>query len=401
MRDVGCESPNRFELSLPAGAAATRKTGEPKTLIRSLGRLGLFAWLFQTFSAGGVVFFSTGDPSYNTTPPEGALVDSGWQQEGFWGDFLGTAIGPQYFITASHIGGEIGDPFFLNGTAYTTDAFFKDPASDLIIWRICGRFPASASAYTNSDEVGKSLVVFGRGRQRGEPVNVAGLSGNELKGWLWGVPDRVKRWGENRVESIVDGDTIYTLTPSPGVRVGELLTATFDAGGGTNESHLSQGDSGGGVFIEDGSTWKLAGINYAVDGSYNTSTNGPGFDAAIFDQTGLYIEEEDNWKLIPDLPPPKPGAFYATRISAHIDWINSVLALPTPVLANPVLQSAAMVTGPYIDEISAVVDSNCNTIAVPRKAGSQFYQLRALAQTRVTSIKADGLNLVLTYEVIE
>jgi hypothetical protein len=401
MRDVGCESPNRFEWLLPAGAAAISKTGEPKALIRSLGRLGLFAWLFQTFSAGGVVFFSTGDPLFNTTPPEGALVDSGWQHEGFWGDFLGTAIGPQYFITASHIGGEIGDPFFLNGTAYTTDAFFKDPTSDLIIWRICGRFPAFASAYTNSDEAGKSLVVFGRGRQRGEPVNVASLSGNELKGWLWGGPDRVKRWGENRVESIVDGDTIDTLMPSPGVRVGELLTATFDAGGGTNESHLSQGDSGGGVFIEDGSIWKLAGINYAVDGSYNTSTNGPGFDAALFDQNGLYIGEEGKWKLIPDLPPPKPGAFYVTRISAHIDWINSVLALPTPGLANPVLQSAVMVRGPYVDEISAVVDSNCNTITVPQKAGSQFYRLRALAQTRVTSINVDALNLVLTYEVIE
>jgi len=400
-RDVGCESPNRFEWSPPAGAAAIRKAGEPKTVIRLIGVLGLWACLFQTFSARGIVFFSTGDPAYNITPPEGGLIDSGWQHEGFWGNFLGTAIGSQCFITASHVGGEIGDQFILNGTAYTTAAFFKDPDSDLIIWRICGRFPSFASAYTNADEAGKSLVVFGRGTQRGEPVEVAGLSGNELKGWQWGLPDSVKRWGENRVESIVDGDAIDTLTLLPGVKVGELLRATFDAAGGSNEAHLSQGDSGGGVFIEDGSTWKLAGINYAVDGSYNTSTNGPGFEAAIFDETGLYSGEEGNWKPNPDSPVPKPGAFYATRISAHIGWINSILALPAPTSVIPVLQSAAMVAGPYVDDLTAVIDSVCGTITVPRKSASQFYRLQALAQSRVTSIKADGLNLVLAYEVIE
>jgi hypothetical protein len=180
-----------------------------------------------------------------------------------------------------------------------------------------------------------------------------------------------------------------------------MLRATFDATGGPNEAHLSTGDSGGGVFIEDGSTWKLAGINYAADAGYNTSTNGPGFKAVIFDQAGLYFGEEGNWKLIPDSPVPNPGAFYVTRISAHINWINSVLALPAPDPVNPVLQSSAMVTGPYVDEMSAVVGSVCNTITVPRKAGSQFYRLQAAAQLRVTSIKADGLNLVLTYEIVE
>jgi hypothetical protein len=137
-----------------------------------------------------------------------------------------------------------------------------------------------------------------------------------------------------------------------------------------------------------------------VDGSYNTSTNGPGFEAAIFDETGLYTGEEGNWKLIPDSPVPKPGALYVTRISAHIDWINRVLALPAPEPANPVLQSAAMVTGAYVDS-KCGGRFDCVSIAVPRRAGSQFYRLRAVAQPRVTSIKADGLNLVLTYEVIE
>src|SRR6185436_10644721 len=58
----------------------------------------------QTISAKAVIFWSTSDPSYNTTAPTGALAGSGWQYEGKWGSFLGTVIAPQYFVTAEHVG---------------------------------------------------------------------------------------------------------------------------------------------------------------------------------------------------------------------------------------------------------------------------------------------------------
>jgi len=35
--------------------------------------------------------------------------------------------------------------------------------------------------------------------------------------------------------------------------------------------------------------WKLAGINYAVQGPYNRNEFGDGFNAAIFDLRGLYL----------------------------------------------------------------------------------------------------------------
>ena len=69
----------------------------------------------------------------NTTAPNGPLASSGWQWEGNWGAFLGTPISKNYFITAEHIGGTVGDAFVFNGRRYYTTATYDDPQSDLQI----------------------------------------------------------------------------------------------------------------------------------------------------------------------------------------------------------------------------------------------------------------------------
>ncbi|HMJ06350.1 MAG TPA: hypothetical protein VK474_08875, partial [Chthoniobacterales bacterium] len=95
-----------------------------------------------------------------------------------------------------------------------------------------------------------------------------------------------------------------------------------------NEAHLSVGDSGGAVFIKDGPTWKLAGINYAVDGPIFTDNAGGGaFDGALYDAHDFYYQDSDNpphYVLIPG-PGPVPTGFYATRISSKLPWIRSVI----------------------------------------------------------------------------
>src|SRR6266540_4059129 len=131
----------------------------------------LFASIWLTaISANAILFYSNGDPNYNTTAPGGNLADSGWQFEGIWGGFLGTPIAPKYFITARHVPGNVGDPYFFQGVAYWVTAVHEDPDSDLRICRICGAFPVSAPLYTNTNEVANSLLVIGRGTQRGAPV---------------------------------------------------------------------------------------------------------------------------------------------------------------------------------------------------------------------------------------
>lgn len=292
----------------------------PKKLRRLLFSLGVtFCWLVigcwgSVTSARAVIFYSTGDPNYNTNAPGGALTNSGWQCQGAWGSFSGTVISTNSFITAKHVGGSVGDPFAFRGVQYTTTASYDSPDSDLRIWRVAGQFPVYAQLYTKRTENGKNLVVFGRGTQRGAEVRI----NNRLKGWQWGPGDGVQRWGQNRVSGIFQG----------GAELGEVLRASFNAGA-RNEVTLSAGDSGGAVFIKDGKIWKLAGINYAVEGPYNTTNSGAGFNAAIFDSRGLYVTDGGGgWQLFSGRP--TTGNFYVTRISSHVTWINSVLAIPGP-----------------------------------------------------------------------
>jgi hypothetical protein len=348
-------------------------------------------------SSQAIIFYSTGDPGYNTAAPTGTLADSGWQYEGLWGGFLGTAIAPRYFIAAKHVGGAVGDKFTLNGADYTTTAVFDDPNSDLKIWRVCGTLPVFAPLYTNNNESGRSLVVVGRGTQRAEPVvtattNVLGQVSFKTNGWHWGNYDGVVRWGENVVAGAIDGNALF------GAGLGSLLQARFNSGAGSNECHLSFGDSSGGVFIRDGSTWKLAGINYAVDGPYNTTDSGPGFSAAIFDEGGLYKQDGDAWVVTPDLPVDQSGSFYATRISSNLAWINSVLNAATVDDSIPLLQSASTIPGAFADVGTAVIDATNRTITLPQPPQAGFYRLRACSSFRITAIEAQGPNLVLHYQ---
>lgn len=279
----------------------------------SKGRVGLCVFVSAMFAVRGhaVLFKSTADSSYNTNAPTGSLTNSGWQYEGSWNGFLGTPIAPTFFLAAKHVGGSTGDVFVLNGFTYHTIAFSDCPNCDLRVWQVAETFPLYAPLYMATNEVGQGCVVFGRGTQRGDPVVVD----SQTNGWFWGAGDGVKRWGENDVESI------YT---DPGL--GDFLYCTFDSDGGSNECDLSVGDSSGGMFIQDGGVWKLAGIHYAVDGPFSfDGTTNTEFIAALLDARGLYYTTNGTtWTLIPtNYPGAVTTGFYSTRISAHLDWINS------------------------------------------------------------------------------
>jgi hypothetical protein len=47
-------------------------------------------------SSEAVILYRTGDPVANTSAPTGTLSGSGWQFEGIWGAFLGTAVAPHF-----------------------------------------------------------------------------------------------------------------------------------------------------------------------------------------------------------------------------------------------------------------------------------------------------------------
>lgn len=275
--------------------------------------LGLWLVFLSVPRSHGVLFVATGDPSFNTSAPTGSLTNSGWPYEGQWGDFLGTAIATNFFLAAQHVGGGIGQALVLNGVAYHTVAVFDEPNTDLRLWQVAETFPRYALLYAKSDEVGKLCVVFGRGTDRGPAVMVK----NATRGWEWGNTNNIERWGENAITRVITNGG-----------VGPLLSADFGRKGVPNGGGLSYNDSSGGMFIQDGATWKLAGIHYTVDGPFShDGTTNTQFNGALTDLRGLYyLTVTNTWILIPtNFPVAIPTSFYSSRVSASIPWITSVV----------------------------------------------------------------------------
>jgi len=301
----------------PASAARTSCSLMFRNCATALA-LALFA-----SPSDAVILDSSGDPLVNRTAPTGALADSGWQYLGLWGNFIGTPVAQDWFVTAKHVGGNVGQNFTFDGMTYPTVGVVSDPDTDLNFWQVAGNFPTWAPLYTGNDEIGQPLTVFGRGTQRGTEVIGAD---NGLRGWRWGLADGQVRWGTNTVTGIFDG----------GAGVGELLHAEFNHIGGS-EAHLSAGDSGGPVFIQDtDGVWKLAAVNYAVTGPFYTDAQGGGeFLAALFDSSGFFVRDGPNTFA----PTTGPTSFFSTRISDRQVFITG--SVPEPSSAVLLVAAAA------------------------------------------------------------
>lgn len=285
-------------------------------------------------SARAVILFDK--PERNTDAPAGLLRDSGWQWQGDFRGFIGTPISKKYFITAGHIGGIAGNKLRLGGRAFITTAHWDDPNSDLRIYTVNKRFNGWAPLHTSGREVGKHAMIFGRGTQRGAEV----FLNKALKGWEWGVEDRLQSWGINAIDAVAPGDPTE----------GDLLQFDFDGTGlVANEASLSTGDSAGGVFIYDKPTkqWQLAGINYSVDGPFSRTSGGTTFQAAMFDMGGVFYGSQ----FIDDTLADQPTKLYATRISSKMEWIMGVLrgTIP-PTMVAPLPASTASTTGGQVPE---------------------------------------------------
>jgi hypothetical protein len=296
-----------------------------------------------------VILYATADR--NGTPAPGSIAEVPWSLQGQWGGFLGTPIAPNYFLAAVHVGGDPNSNFvFRDGvytidTSYGTSGSFSIPGSDLRIWKVNETFPAYAPLYGTSSaasEVSKHMVVIGRGTQRGDEVTVNGV----LKGWQWGATDFVQSWGENTITSIATGSASQ----------GELITFDFNAGV-ANEGTLSGIDSSGGVFVQNGTEWQLAGINYGVDGpwSFTGDANDPGFNAAIFDSSGLFAKgPNETWVAAPG----GPSSAYASRIGSS----SRLSAIYSAIPSFAIKQQTFLVRGNTTVDVGTVDVSTSVTV---------------------------------------
>jgi len=139
----------------------------------------------------------------------------------------------------------------------------------------------------------------------------------------------VLRWGQNTVQAVEPVGASY----------GDVLYSVFSQYGGENECDLANEDSSSPVFINDGTGWKLAGIALAVDSYFSITNSGYGFVAALFDARALYYDPTppDGWELVTGSAP-VPSGFYATQVSVHASWIDSIVPpddADVPALSSP------------------------------------------------------------------
>lgn len=353
----------------------------------SAHRLVLLLMLVAGWPARAVILFGTGDPERNTTPPVGELAGSGWQWQAAAG-LCATAVGPHHAVTARHLGLSKGASLNFGGINYPVLAVTNAPNSDFALVELAGSLPAFAPLYTETNEVGRPLVMFGRGTQRGNPVLAPDGSG-VLRGWGWAGNDGRLRWGTN---AVADTDT---GTADNGF-AGDVLVGTFGPDAGDSTGTLSTGDSGGGVFVrDDAGQWRLAAVNYAVESGFNTVTNGAGFTASLFNRTGFYEQDvHDVWQIDDQQAEHPETVFIATRVSSYATWAQTLMSLP--VTGRPVLLSATTVDGPYTEHPAYTVDTTKHLITFFVQAGNRFFQLEGAASLGLST--RQGSQLVFTYK---
>jgi hypothetical protein len=107
--------------------------------------------------------------------------------------------------------------------------------------------------------------------------------------------------------------------------------------------------------------------------------------------------------------------WYERGGSGHAEWFSVNLATDVKTLINDpntpgsikaymmaprplFLQSAALVQGPYQDDATANIDTMARRITVPIQGNARFYRLRSDVSLRITAIRIEAGNVVLTYE---
>lgn len=223
-----------------------------ETFMRGLA-VFLMVALFGLRSAGAVIV-QGGDGSQNATP---LGAGSGWYYVGSVGGasgvYLGETNGAFWVLTAAHVG--VGS-FTLNGITYgmvANSAVTLGGNADLVLFRIdADPGLAALDIATATPAIGTPVTMIGYGVGRDAEPTRWTLDWNETnaggvyQGYKW-TGESIKRWGTNTVSGFGSG--------------GSLSTVTFRTTFNTGTAQATLGDSGGGVFLADGT---LAGLMIAV-----------------------------------------------------------------------------------------------------------------------------------------
>lgn len=205
-----------------------------------------------------------GDPTntiINNTSPSASFP---WANAGYGNTFSSVYLGNGWVIGSQHTGMPTSFNSFAGGSSYSTvsGSFTPISGADLAVYQL-STIPTSipdAKLYCDPVAVGDDVIMTGIGFVR-DSYNNNGTPGNELDDYYpWSASQQI-RWGSNKVSTT-------NVLNGVGMTIPEVAATIFDEPSNSNytssEVQGSIGDSGGGVWIDNGGIWELAGINFAV-----------------------------------------------------------------------------------------------------------------------------------------
>jgi len=267
--------------------------------------------------AAGEVTFS-GDETWPIPPPAPPLPNVE-NFEGSLGSYTGTTISTQFMVSASHVSGygAAGGsyPFTTNGVPY--NVVLAGEMDDLAVWEIApgstgpsASFTTYAPIYTGTAaaEVGLPLIDVGRGDIRGNAVQ---------GGFAWQGYNGAYSWATNTVTAVQTASDVGAPTGFGGNFVEYTFT---NSPSDPNEGIIANGDSGGGLFVDNGGTYQLDAVNSLVDGVLDSSGNS--VSAALYDMYGYYTYNNNN-QLV-QINQHGGQTAYATQVSSKYNFIGAI-----------------------------------------------------------------------------
>ena len=252
----------------------------------------------------------------NTNAP---ADDPGWDHVGSFntGANSGVYLGEGWVLTAYHVF-VLDNPtaFDLGGSSYALDAGSwtrltnATSSADLVMVRLTNSSPLLATLQIRAAApvTNAAVAMIGHGYYQASDLT---YWTNTLPTWTetaasnavysgYNTPGALRmQWGLNNI-------ALLDQTVDDGFGVNRSFTTDFDAAAGPDEAQAVVGDSGGGVFIRNGTTWELAGVMYTVDSPY------AGQPPAGYGRTAVF-----------------GTSTYAADLSAYRVQINSVIPEPS------------------------------------------------------------------------